>query len=172
MTRLRAGSLSVCSRVRGELAHIENGSQATPQGKRNHHNFVHDLMNPRNRLVSRYAVVKNSIRRRQWVQVCQDSGTDRCPSSPWRKCLMISFVTGISPKKHGKNGHSSNPSDSSPFKSLIWIAWPETNPRVDEKKCQFKDSGYMITHSIGRMSRGVGHHGPMPSSPLTDEMEG
>ena len=29
MTRLQADNLSVCSRNRGEQAHIENGSQAT-----------------------------------------------------------------------------------------------------------------------------------------------
>ena len=62
MTRLWVDNLSVCSRDRGELAHIENGSQATPCRKRPHHDFMHDL---RNRLVSRYAVVQNSLRRRQ-----------------------------------------------------------------------------------------------------------
>jgi len=65
MRTLRADNLSVCSRVRRELAHIENGRQATPYGKGHYQNFVHDLMDPKNRLLSWYAVVQNSLRRRQ-----------------------------------------------------------------------------------------------------------
>ena len=36
----------------------------------------------------------------------------------------------------------------------------------------YADTGYMITHSIGRMSHGVAHHEPVLSSPSTDEMQG
>lgn len=51
-------NFSACSWVRVYPAHIEEGSQVTLQWERLHHNFMHDLRNPRNRLVSKRAAVR------------------------------------------------------------------------------------------------------------------
>lgn len=49
MTSLQPTCQSVYSwRIRMDLVHIENGSQATSPWKSLHHNLVHDLRNPQN----------------------------------------------------------------------------------------------------------------------------
>ena len=53
-----ANTLSMCPWVRVDLAHVEDGSQATQRRKRFHHNIMYNL---RNRSVSRYVVVPSSL---------------------------------------------------------------------------------------------------------------
>jgi hypothetical protein len=71
-----------------DFSHVENSSQATLRRKRFDHDFMHDLMEKKEWVGGKGAVVQSGLHHRQLARVCRHSGMD-CQGNPWHKYLAI-----------------------------------------------------------------------------------
>jgi len=118
-------NVSVWSRTTKGLAHVEDGSQATPSRKGLDHYFVYILSNDIDQRVDQHLLAATYV-------VDNDS---RC-SRTWWELPIAHIVHGAHacyrsmhqghPTKKRQNEHSSFSSSSSLFVSLICVACPET----------------------------------------------
>src|SRR6266702_584007 len=116
-------ALQMCqggSRTAKDLAHVKDGSQATPSRKGFDHYIVHFLRNDIDQRVDKLLFAA--------TYVVDDDPSWTIPIAlivqGAHACYRSMHQSHLTKKQH--NEHSSNPSNSSPFKSLICVACPET----------------------------------------------